>query len=99
MCFFLTNTFFWKKNAKGGKFAVQCDWMSKISQDVRNLSFSWKKTSRFSEKNFFFQKKVGISNFAVKCDWKIQLSQSVRNLVSLIQTFGFFEKNFFKKRQ
>ena len=79
MCFFLTNTLF-KETAKDNKNAGQCVWMSKISQDVGNLGFSWKKNRSFFRKKNIFSKSAEISNLAVKCDWKIQLSQSVQNL-------------------
>ena len=70
--------------------------MSKISQDVRNLSFSWKKQVGF-QKKILFSKSAEISKFAVECDWKIQFSQSVTDLVFLIEVNGFFQKKFFKK--
>ena len=71
--------------------------MSKISQDVRNLSLSWKKQVGF-QKKIMFLKSAKISKFAVEWDWKIQLSRNFQNLVSLIETYGFFKKNcFFKK--
>ena len=77
---------------KGSKFAVECDWNSKISQSIQNLgSFkvnrwaSWKKSE-------FFQIAEG-SKFAVECDWNSRISQS-------IQSLGFFKQNrwlFWKK--
>ena len=72
--------------------------MSKFSQDVRNLGFSWEKNKSVFRKEYIFSKSAEISKFGVKCDWKTQPTQSVQNLVSLIEIYGFFEKNcFFKK--
>ena len=43
------------KIAKGSKFAVKCDWNSKISQNVQNMGF-FKEVDGFLEKNIeFFQ--------------------------------------------
>ena len=57
--------------------------MSKISQDVRNLSFSWKKQVGFQKKKIFLKKSADISKFAVECDWNFQFSQGVKDLVFL----------------
>ena len=56
MCFFYQIHFF-TETAKDNNFDGQCDWMSKSSQDVRSLGFSWKNTGRFSEKNYLFKKR------------------------------------------
>ena len=53
--------FFWQKTPifqkidKGSKFAVECDWISKFSQNVQVLIFSKKKTDRFSVRNEFLK--------------------------------------------
>ena len=54
--------------AKGSKFAVKCDWNSKISQNVQKMGFL-KRIDEFFEKKFlnFFRIAKG-SKFAVKCD-------------------------------
>ena len=39
-----------QKNDKGSKFAVECDWISNISQHVQKLRF--RKQDGYSEKNF-----------------------------------------------
>ena len=43
MFFFLKNNLIFLKIAKYNKFAVECDWNSKISQNVQNLGFFVKK--------------------------------------------------------
>ena len=65
--------------AKGCKFAGECDWICKISQNVQNLGF-------LSKERWFFQKKIltvlkmakGIK-FAVECDWKSKNSRKVQS--------------------
>ena len=42
--------FFWKI-AEGSKFAVECDWISKISQRVQNSGFCWKQIRCVIRKN------------------------------------------------
>ena len=41
--FFEKKKWYSQKTAKGNKFTVECNWISKISQNVRNLASSWKK--------------------------------------------------------
>ena len=53
MGFFEKNSIF-QISDKGSKFAIECDWFIKFSQNVQVLVF-WKKTNRFSEKNDFLQ--------------------------------------------
>ena len=60
MGFFAQNPIF-QKSDKGSKFAVECDWISKFSQNVQVLVF-WKKTDRISEKNLFSSKSSKIAN-------------------------------------
>ena len=69
-----------QKNDKGSKFAVECDWNSKISQNVQVLIFSKKKTDSFSEKKTIFLKTVELRNFAVECDWINDISQHYQKL-------------------
>ena len=65
--------------AKGCKFAGECDWICKISQNVQNLGF-------LSKERWFFQKKILTvlkmakgSKFAVECDWKSKNSRNVQS--------------------
>ena len=39
MCFSGRKCVFFWKIAQGSKFAVECDWISKISQRVQNIGF------------------------------------------------------------
>ena len=65
--------------AKVCKFAGECDWIFKISQNVQNLGF-------LSKERWFFQKKILTvlkmakgSKFAVECDWKSKNSRNVQS--------------------
>ena len=65
--------------AKGCKFAGECDWICKISQNVQILGF-------FSKERWFFQKEILTvlkmakgSKFAVKWDWKSKNSRNVQS--------------------
>ena len=74
------------KIAKGSKFTVECNWISKISQNVRNLASFWKKIG-FSRKISSFLTTANGSKVAVECNWNNKISQNVKNL-------GFlFKKN------
>ena len=64
-----------QKSDKGSKFAIECDWNSKFSQNVQVLVF-WKKPSGFQKKMIFF-KIVKNSKFAEKRDWFSDISQHV----------------------
>ena len=44
------------------KFALECDWNSKISQNLQNLGLFWKNRSVF-RKNWFFSKLLNVANF------------------------------------
>ena len=50
------------KTAKGRKFAVECNWNSKKSQNVQNLSFFGKIDVFFEKKIDFFSKSIKIAN-------------------------------------
>ena len=84
-----------KKYDKSNKIAVEKDWMSKISQNLRKLGFSWKKQVGFRKRNCFFENTAETSKFGVKCDWNNPISQSVQNVVFLLEKYGFFERNCF----
>ena len=75
--FFETKLWFPWKNAKVSKFTVECNWISKISQNVRILAFFWKK-NWFLEKLLSFLKTANGSNFAVECNWNNRISQNVK---------------------
>ena len=54
LSFFAKNPNF-LKNAEGIKFAVECDWIGKISQRVQNLGFCWKQIRCFIRKKYSCQ--------------------------------------------
>ena len=78
--------FFWE-TAKGSKFTVECNWISKISQKFENLRFLTKKIDGFFGKlgNFFYKLAYG-SQVALKGHWRSKTSQNV-------QKFGVCQKN------
>ena len=102
MVFFRENLFFWKninflKKAKGSQFAVECDWISKISQKNQNLGFCWK-LIRCVIRKIFFSKIAAISKFAVECDWISKNLQKVQKFV-VSKKMGFLlTKTFFFKK-
>ncbi len=46
--------FIFLKIVENSKFAVDCQWMSKISQKIETLAPSWKKDWFFEEKSSVF---------------------------------------------
>ena len=44
-----------QKSDKGSKVAEECDWTSKLSQNVQVLALLKNKTDRFSEKKDFLK--------------------------------------------
>ena len=62
------------------KFAGECDWINKNSQNVQNLSFLQKIDGIFEKKFDSFLKISKGSKFARECDWIGKNSQNVQNL-------------------
>ena len=78
--FFWQKKPFFQKNDEGSKFAVESDWISKISQNVQVLIFFKKKTDRFPEKKTIFLKFVELSKILVEGDWISDFFQHVQKL-------------------
>ena len=107
LVFFKKNGWVFPKNSipiyqkidKGCQYAVEWDWVSKISQNVQALVFLKQKTDRFSEKKTIFSKLVELSNFSLECDWISNIFQHVQKL-RFRKNDWLFRKNFevFKKR-
>ena len=62
-----TDGFFEKKEvfkiSKGSKFGVECNWISKISQNIRKLAFVWSKRDWIFEKeSWVFQRPLRAAN-------------------------------------
>ena len=73
------------KISKGSKFGVECNWISKISQNIRKLAFVWSKRDWFFEKkSWVFQRPLRAAN----------LLENATHLVRFLKTFTFwiFEK-------
>ena len=88
---FWTETFL-NKIAKGSKSAVQCDWMSKSSQNLQNLFFPGKIYGLF-EKNWLFLKSAKDKKFVVGCNWIRKISQNVEKVASSLEKWlGFRTK-------
>ncbi len=84
--------FSWKI-AQCSKFAVECEWIGKISQNSGKFGLLFKKQMGFSKEFLIFFKVAKRSNFAVKCDWKSTTSQNFQNLFLFNEMYGVFEKN------
>ena len=71
LVFFKKNGWVFPKNSipiyqkidKGCQYAVEWDWVSKISQNVQALVFLKQKTDRFSEKKRFSQNSSNLATF------------------------------------
>ena len=69
------------KITKGRKFGVECNWISKISQNIRKLAFAWKKKEiDSSKKNLEFLKTAKGNLFIVECNSPSKISHNVRKL-------------------
>ena len=68
-----------QKNDKGSKFAVECNWINKISQNFQN-SLLLKKNEIGFQKKTSFLKNVELSKFSVECDWISDIFQRVQKL-------------------
>ena len=69
------------KITKGRKFGVECNWISRISQNIRKLAFAWKKKRLILRKKILsFLKTAKGSSFIVECDSLSKISQNVQNL-------------------
>ena len=60
--------------AKGSKFAVECDWNSKISQNVQNLGFLANRWVFWKKSWFFLLKIAKGSKSDVEGDWNSRTS-------------------------
>ena len=77
------------KITKGSKFGVECNWISKISQNFRKLAFVWKKKRFFSKKNLEVLKTAKGSKIIIECNSISKISQNVQNL-DFREQDGFF---------
>ena len=65
--------------AEGCKFAGECDWICKISKNIRNLVFLSKYRWYFRKNFLTFWKIARASKVAEECDWKSKNSQKVQS--------------------
>ena len=75
------------------KFAVECDWNGKNSENVQNLGF-FKKRWNFRWKILSFSKIAKCSKFTVECGWLSKISQNRQNFGFFERINGFSEKKF-----
>ena len=77
------------KISKGGKFAVECDWIKKISQKVQNLGFSLKNRWVFRKlfRMFWIYLKVAT------------LLEIAYRLIKITKFFQSFQEVFWQKHQ
>ena len=87
------------KTANGSKFAVECNWIGKIPQNVKNYVFFSKNIDLFFEKILDFLKSLKVANLRYKATEKSKTSQNVQKLVLLNELNVFFENKlwFFRK--
>ena len=64
---------------KGCKFALECDWICKIPQNVLNLIFLSKHRWYFRKNFLTFWKIARASKVAEEWDWKSKKSQNVQS--------------------
>ena len=81
--------------AKGSKFTVECNWMSKISQNLRNLVSSWKNKLVFRKNSWFFLNSPKVANLHYKATKKVRILKMFEKLVFFFKNMdGFFpQKN------
>ena len=85
------------KNCRGNKFAVECERISRTSQNVRRIWAGLGKRRVFEKRIDSSETNEG-SNFAVECDRISKTSQTFKRFEQVWKKDGFFEKNqeFFK---
>ena len=95
---FLKKNFEFIKTANGSKFAVECNWSIKISQNVKFLCFLFEKIIGFFGKFVvFFLKIAKCGKLALQCNWTSKNLQNVQKIGALKKKDGFISnKNFFQ---
>ena len=78
------------KIGKSSKFVVECDRISKTSQNFQKLGFFSKKEGFSIEKLIVF-KYSECCKFPAECDWSNKVSQNVQSLLFLKKKHGFFK--------
>ena len=71
-------TYKFSKMSRGFNSAVQCNWTSKISQNVQN--FGCRKINGFCKKSWIWFKAAKGMNFDVERNWNWQFSQKVQRI-------------------
>ena len=80
------------KITKGSKVGVECNWISKISQNIRKLTFVWEKKEIFSsKKNLEVSKTAKGSKFIIECNSISKISQNVQ-ILDFREQDGFFQR-------
>ena len=79
------------KIARIGKYVVEYDWISKISQSAQNISFI-KNRSVSWKKNFKSSKNAESSKVAVECNWKIEIFKTFKKCQIWKRIDAFYEK-------
>ena len=69
------------KIAKGSKFDVNCDWTSKISQNVQSLGFFKKIDGLFEKKSWIFSKSLKVANLPWNATEIVKFFKTFKNWV------------------
>ena len=87
------------KTANGSKFAVECNWFCKISQNVKNLWFLINKNKWVFRNICEFSWKIAKSSkFALQWDWIGKIPQNVQKLCVLKKDVFFLTNPLFLKK-
>ena len=69
------------KTTKGSKFGVECNSISKISQNFRNLVSSWKNKLVLRKNSWVFLKSLKVANLHYKATKNVRILKTFENLV------------------
>ena len=80
--FFEKKLWFFREIAKGSKFTVECNWISKISQNFKSFGFLTKKTDGFFEKSVnFFENSLKVAKLHYKATENVKNLKTFKSLV------------------
>ena len=78
--------------AKIGKYVVEYDWNSKISQSAQNISFIKKEIGFFKKKDLEIIKIAKSRKVAVECNWKMKIFKTFKICHFWKRIDSFYEK-------
>ena len=78
--------------AKIGKYVVEYDWISEISQSAQNISFTKKRLAFSKKKDIEIIKIAKSCKVAVECNWMIKIFKTFKICHFWKRMDAFFEK-------